>query len=233
MFLYLSGQYNYFTPYHKYSRKVLKKDIGKKIACVRGTQRGFRYTDNPFNNLDLSYVGGEEYTVVDVLDDGTIVTDKDKNITSDYNEGQWVAKDEVPTGIRPDTSVNKQHDKEIFDINYYQEDTPDGRSNSWISKSAFVNMVCGKREEPYCEVCYKQYNTKICGRCKKAHYCSVECQRNDWKKHKRRCNRIAGVSNDTTCVIEDDVVDEEWRKGIHKRFMNGRHVHLPIFMPDE
>lgn len=36
--------------------------------------------------------------------------------------------------------------------------------------------------------CHKPGN-KICGKCKKAAYCSRECQRKDWSVHKTKCNK--------------------------------------------
>jgi len=30
--------------------------------------------------------------------------------------------------------------------------------------------------------------TKICSKCKAKRYCSVICQRNDWKNHKKKCS---------------------------------------------
>ncbi|KAJ7493854.1 hypothetical protein FB451DRAFT_1551183 [Mycena latifolia] len=36
--------------------------------------------------------------------------------------------------------------------------------------------------------CFNHKNLKQCGRCKCAAYCSVECQRNNWKQHKPLCD---------------------------------------------
>jgi len=38
----------------------------------------------------------------------------------------------------------------------------------------------------FCSVC-KQSSTLRCFRCLGAHYCSVDCQRHDWKNHKKHC----------------------------------------------
>ena len=39
-----------------------------------------------------------------------------------------------------------------------------------------------------CASCSKSYKTlKRCGRCKKVKYCSVACQKDDWKNHKTQC----------------------------------------------
>lgn len=39
-----------------------------------------------------------------------------------------------------------------------------------------------------CEVCHKTFKKiKTCGRCKRAYYCSVACQRADWPVHKLQC----------------------------------------------
>lgn len=41
-----------------------------------------------------------------------------------------------------------------------------------------------------CQKCGKTINLKMCGRCHKVFYCSVECQRSDWKHHKINCKKI-------------------------------------------
>lgn len=41
-----------------------------------------------------------------------------------------------------------------------------------------------------CIVCYKE-NAKPCGQCKSIYYCSVPCQRSDWRTHKLLCSAYA------------------------------------------
>ncbi|KAJ6535744.1 hypothetical protein B0H19DRAFT_434463 [Mycena capillaripes] len=40
--------------------------------------------------------------------------------------------------------------------------------------------------------CFNYKDLKSCSRCKSARYCSVECQRNNWKQHKPVCNHNVG-----------------------------------------
>lgn len=40
-----------------------------------------------------------------------------------------------------------------------------------------------------CFACHENAGSMQCGRCKKAKYCSVECQKADWKTHKAQCNK--------------------------------------------
>lgn len=39
-----------------------------------------------------------------------------------------------------------------------------------------------------CAACRRMFKElKKCGRCKKIYYCSIECQKADWKEHKKNC----------------------------------------------
>ena len=39
----------------------------------------------------------------------------------------------------------------------------------------------------FCNVCGKADNVKACSRCKVASYCSLNCQKLDWPKHRKMC----------------------------------------------
>jgi len=44
--------------------------------------------------------------------------------------------------------------------------------------------------ENQCKLCCKSQNLQRCSKCKKSKYCSIECQKEDWKKHKLYCNSL-------------------------------------------
>jgi len=44
-----------------------------------------------------------------------------------------------------------------------------------------------KRLRLECQLCFKKVNLSHCGGCKKAVYCSVECQSQDYGRHKNQC----------------------------------------------
>jgi len=43
-----------------------------------------------------------------------------------------------------------------------------------------------KKPTRKCDVC-KTATTKACARCKTSYFCSAECQKSAWKKHKKVC----------------------------------------------
>ncbi len=56
-------------------------------------------------------------------------------------------------------------------------------ASDWAAK---VNAAPKKPPTKSCNVCGGGC-TKHCSLCRSAHYCSVECQRKDWKAHKKVC----------------------------------------------
>lgn len=45
-----------------------------------------------------------------------------------------------------------------------------------------------------CKVCSKtDKNMEVCSACKSARYCSINCQRSDWKSHKKECFKLNQV----------------------------------------
>ena len=61
-----------------------------------------------------------------------------------------------------------------------------GRS---LQKEQFSTMKAIEPKSRVCERCKgKEHKMMVCGRCRKAHYCSRECQKKDWKQHKQSCS---------------------------------------------
>lgn len=56
-----------------------------------------------------------------------------------------------------------------------------------ITKQTKQLTLQSSQNQKVCAVCKKKENLKSCSRCKKVHYCSVECQKKDWNTHKQDC----------------------------------------------
>ena len=63
-----------------------------------------------------------------------------------------------------------------------------------------------------CKICGKE-EAKRCGKCHKVFYCSVQCQRKDWKSHKEACNS----SLQATPVASTDHDSDELPKAVFSR----------------
>jgi hypothetical protein len=42
----------------------------------------------------------------------------------------------------------------------------------------------------YCNKCGSIRDLKMCSYCKTIRYCSTQCQQEDWKKHKKKCDKL-------------------------------------------
>ena len=71
----------------------------------------------------------------------------------------------------------------------------------------------------YCGVCFKndeQQKLKKCSKCQNMYYCSVECQKKDWKKHKKICFETESIGHFHKRV-------QQW----YKKFKNQPQKNLP------
>ena len=48
----------------------------------------------------------------------------------------------------------------------------------------------------------KQKGASICGQCKYVSYCSIECQRADWPKHKEECEFLIIIQTDISTGVD-------------------------------
>ncbi|KAJ3129132.1 hypothetical protein HK098_002373 [Nowakowskiella sp. JEL0407] len=89
--------------------------------------------------------------------------------------------------------VSPQH---IFNDRYewvpflLPNDTPDSYVKPNIPQFEVGRMYCFSCGVSFCEL-------KHCGRCLEASYCSVDCQRKDWKTHKNRCKELAVIEKNS------------------------------------
>eukprot|EP00064_Thunnus_orientalis_P022380 superscaffoldBa00007478_g22574 len=60
-----------------------------------------------------------------------------------------------------------------------------------FSSPAYSYVLSLKERGGYCEFCFtRKKNLARCGKCKKAFYCNVKCQKGDWAMHKLECSAM-------------------------------------------
>lgn len=60
-----------------------------------------------------------------------------------------------------------------------------------FSSHAYCYVLSVKERGYYCECCFtRKEGLARCGKCKKAFYCNVKCQKADWAMHKLECSAI-------------------------------------------
>ncbi|XP_034435719.1 N-lysine methyltransferase SMYD2-B [Hippoglossus hippoglossus] len=60
-----------------------------------------------------------------------------------------------------------------------------------FSSPAYSYVLTAKERGCYCEFCFNRKNRLAkCGKCRKAFYCNVKCQKGDWAMHKLECSAM-------------------------------------------
>uniref|UniRef100_A0AAX7UNU8 [histone H3]-lysine(4) N-trimethyltransferase n=1 Tax=Astatotilapia calliptera TaxID=8154 RepID=A0AAX7UNU8_ASTCA len=59
-----------------------------------------------------------------------------------------------------------------------------------FSCPAYSHVLSVKERGCYCEFCFTRLTLWQCGKCKKAFYCNVKCQKGDWAMHKLECSAM-------------------------------------------
>lgn len=81
--------------------------------------------------------------------------------------------------------------------------------------------------EPRCNKCAKTksehgVNLKRCAKCKNPHYCSRDCQKADWKTHKKSCSMTPGGSSSNDSKALEVTVQKPFHKLDRKTWLHDR-----------
>jgi hypothetical protein len=99
----------------------------------------------------------------------------------EWNVPSW--KDLLPFATRAAISP-------LFSVSYIERTTGKLQSlRSPASQSSGGGSAANEKSSNACWLCGSSGNPTllVCGKCKKARYCSAACQRQDWKEHKKGC----------------------------------------------
>jgi hypothetical protein len=78
-----------------------------------------------------------------------------------------------------------------------------------------------------CKVCSKtDENMQICSACKSVHYCSLNCQKSDWKSHKIDCFKLGQItlSNKAIETVLNNKIFDKLFQYIHHFNITGQNI---------
>ena len=106
------------------------------------------------------------------------------------------------------------------EIIYQAYDPRNNKESAWINtylediKDILLDILEKNRT---CIVCDKKTDLKNCGKCKQVHYCSRDCQKNDWREHKKTCSSEQQWKRDLDGNFSFHIQEYEREKGKDSR----------------
>jgi len=156
--------------------KITIEKGSKKNRIISIAGKSFTSKKDIDNNLEEvnSLLEGEDKRQ---LMGGLVITCVENGFVLEDDE--WIALSDL---------VQLIFDKEVVVITYKEKqiavkwEWTNISQFSKISKEEYPNALCN-----CCKKDGKRTEMKLCGGCKRVHYCSKDCQLNDWKSHKKTC----------------------------------------------
>lgn len=150
------------------------------------------FVENGSANVMFVYqfILGVHNSITAILQSDTSITD----ISKEYFEYKRIFLEPIKQGLKAfNTAMFDIFNRELTKFNQdydkcHQLKTKKMKGKIWSSGTvaSFEN-----KEKLCCRTC-KDFTKKLmkCARCFTEYYCSSECQKSDWKRHKVECNRL-------------------------------------------
>lgn len=120
------------------------------------------------------------------------------DVNSTYPEGQNGLIMAVYNGRLPEIRCFLRHNINVNHVTHFGETAMDATDKALRNKEeavALLEKAGALRRQDICAKCGKTSKDEQppkmqkCGQCKKIYYCSSDCQRKHWKKHKEHCKK--------------------------------------------
>jgi hypothetical protein len=112
-------------------------------------------------------------------------------VTKTSNKGTLLTEKAVAVAAltcSPDMDMQASFTRVMAVILEQNATGPDGSANAAAAALGYAIVECSKKKATYVCVCGKTA-TSVCAKCHLVTYCGEECQRQDWREHKKVCRK--------------------------------------------